>query len=539
MKRSLDPSLLVVLALLVVCSACGQEPTQDPGGSDEGDPTDVAECTVSTRESLGCGIPSEVAVPAGGDPAAVQRAFDDFAWQMFVGLNWPTSGGEVDPAAMIGSADGHPRVWELFTDPVDIFTADAACEADPDLKTHFESSKLTRMRNLIDDPNFDLQAASNWPLVDQEGNFAVNEIRVGPTLCEHIVGEGLYKTEVVEALTWIELPVGSIELKAAWRVFPGDTPAEIKARYHTRQAEILVPAKKIKNGCGGAETCKLDAELGLVGLHIAQKTPNNPAWVWATFEQVDNLQASVGVPPTFNDGDASVGDPTNNRSPVDRSTDQRPPVPPGYLWQLDPDTGTAGKYTHTEVQRTANEIALPEVNGVWQQALREAAPEGPWPNYQLIVSQWLGSAQIDADTGALLAGEIHPTNGEGIGIGRNSTLETYLLGDQALARQVPAIQQYGTEVMDGHWHGPALVPSGPGTLDQLILATIEASKVDPLKGSDVTMTWSSCLLCHQLGVHTIQNGSMSGDEPRIVVPTDFSMLWQAFPLVGSTTKGDG
>ena len=55
--------------------------------------------------------------------------------------------------------------------------------------------------------------------------------------------------------------------------------------------------------------------VGLVGLHIVQRTPSRPQWIWSTFEQVDNVPPPDYVPPrppalpsqtfTFNDGTAT------------------------------------------------------------------------------------------------------------------------------------------------------------------------------------------------------------------------------------------
>src|ERR1044072_3744679 len=54
-----------------------------------------------------------------------QADFDNFAWQVFVALNWPTKDGKVDTQQVIGQAPQATRVWELFTDPITILKNDA------------------------------------------------------------------------------------------------------------------------------------------------------------------------------------------------------------------------------------------------------------------------------------------------------------------------------------------------------------------------------------------------------------------------------
>jgi hypothetical protein len=73
----------------------------------------------------------------------------------------------------------------------------------------------------------------------------------------------------------IQFPVGSINVKSAWVEMNGLKPDP--ARFCTRRA--WVPRS------GGA--CE-KITVGLVGLHIEQKTPTRKHWIWTTFEQVDN-----------------------------------------------------------------------------------------------------------------------------------------------------------------------------------------------------------------------------------------------------------
>ena len=71
---------------------------------------------------------------------------------------------------------------------------------------------------------------------------------------------------------------GAIEIKAAWRQL---TPAEISSgRFFTRNVIFYT-------GPQGTSSYN-NAVWGLVALHIIHKTKSFPAFVFATWEQVDN-----------------------------------------------------------------------------------------------------------------------------------------------------------------------------------------------------------------------------------------------------------
>jgi hypothetical protein len=72
---------------------------------------------------------------------------------------------------------------------------------------------------------------------------------------------------------------GATELKFAWKIIAGADRAD---RFFTMKAHL--PDER---GSWGEVT------VGLVGMHISHKSRSSPQWIWATFEQVDNL---VGDP---------------------------------------------------------------------------------------------------------------------------------------------------------------------------------------------------------------------------------------------------
>jgi hypothetical protein len=82
---------------------------------------------------------------------------------------------------------------------------------------------------------------------------------------------------------------GSIDVKSAWIDMTGKSPT----RFYTRVAWVLDP---------DTGTCT-QKTVGLVGLHIVQKTPTRPQWLWSSFEQVDNIpDTGAQAALNFNDG---------------------------------------------------------------------------------------------------------------------------------------------------------------------------------------------------------------------------------------------
>lgn len=98
---------------------------------------------------------------------------------------------------------------------------------------------------------------------------------------------------------YISLPSGTIEIKAGWRMLTDDEKAS--GRYHVatvRYYEPMVP----KPPFGQVQTCYRQGEWGLVALHIIQKTPSAPYFIFASFEQADNITDAAGVPVEDPDG---------------------------------------------------------------------------------------------------------------------------------------------------------------------------------------------------------------------------------------------
>lgn len=87
----------------------------------------------------------------------------------------------------------------------------------------------------------------------------------------------------------VNLPTTTVEVKAAWRPV-SSIPANQRYRYHI--ANVLTYS--------GTDTAPVTnvVPYALIALHIIHKTPNYPAFIFATFEQVDDFKNQVTGQPS-------------------------------------------------------------------------------------------------------------------------------------------------------------------------------------------------------------------------------------------------
>ena len=318
-------------------------------------------------------IPHDAFNPIPGT-TGTQRPMDTLSWETFIALNWPASevqNGQPDGNLMIGGQivtsyyphgmRSSPTVWETFKDSNDIFRPGAKPPTPFSAKTQHVLFDMT-------------ESFTSSPLNDQHGRRVYYEVRMNEVEYNYIVSRKLYDSNKQQPP--ISFPsgnnvtseVGSIHVKAAWKILKLDGPGPIddKERYYTAQALIYTP---------GSASAFL-ATVGLVGLHIAHKTTGRPEWIWSTFEQVDNapdLPASGPIPP--------------------------PPSPPGYYNFTNAGCSIQQCPPNQQVAKTSNQpvqvlrvTPIPpesqQLNAQYQAALRAWNPKNVWQYYQLVSTQW-------------------------------------------------------------------------------------------------------------------------------------------------------
>jgi hypothetical protein len=277
-----------------------------------------------------------------GKVIEAQREFDILSWQAFLALNWPADahGQPQQPNDPKKVADTKgPRVWNFWRSSSSIFLPDgatpspwtesAASSQDPNAYT---VKAAWRQHTTSADQNFQAFAG---PLVDQNGKWARYESLVNHEEFDYIVQNELYSQDGQVAFSQrpadnqVDFPIndghkkhGAIEIKLAWKELGnGDDPT----RFYTTKikARISEPAKP-----GQTEPETREFEAGLVGMHITMHTESSPEWIWATFEQIDNVRVNKdahGNPTHPNFFNPNVPQPVN--------------ILPGKNAVIDPKTG--------------------------------------------------------------------------------------------------------------------------------------------------------------------------------------------------------
>jgi hypothetical protein len=286
----------------------------------------------------GFGVPPIVQKPAlSGDFSSVgdQLGADCMAWQSFIALNWradPANPGLPDTTAGWGGfgdpADESPTVWESYWEPAEVFNQPVGARLL--WSSPRPAGKRLVRRSKLDDADLTLigfqQAGDHKWLTAQDGSLTYYEVRINQDEFDYIttnvingsdlttfagqaacaaqagrqgrggfnlpVGGGNSATAVNDA-DCMGTPrtygrnVGSIEIKAAWRVLPAN--GSLNGRYLTAQAQIVDPAT-------GRAT---PATVGLTGLHILRRVPGAQQFVWSTFEQIDNSPDQGSTPDAY------------------------------------------------------------------------------------------------------------------------------------------------------------------------------------------------------------------------------------------------
>lgn len=311
--------------------------------------------SVSGNESIpiniSSSVPTELNASGGGAPKATLQQAAAFAWQEFIALNWPAvkqTGMEntrdmPDNGCAFGDSKcSGPLVWETFRGKVEIFPGSGNPPGYPGVEPNDPSlgyDALPQYNYALSIGPCDISQSSQiavptaWINLDETDQITLDSMYAGvaptkvsgnsqPQLIRFLAkGNRVEYTYVAknqwwasipstirqatmnylntnqasppqDSSTYVSLPDGTIEVKAGWREL---TPKEVASnRFVTAAARFY----ETKNN----NTCWRQHTFGLVALHIIQKTPTAPYFIYATFEQTDNILNAAGQPVENEDG---------------------------------------------------------------------------------------------------------------------------------------------------------------------------------------------------------------------------------------------
>lgn len=222
------------------------------------------------------------------DPAiAINKPFE-YAWKLFIALNWPAGPNcKSDPSKKLG--DAGPTVWEKWRERSETYLPEA--EAPPSWAQVCATSVAAAQPKQLTavSQNSPVPILNNAPrpaFTDPESGVttaSTEEVRLNEATYEFIRTKQLYsrneqlaRAELAFAArkagtpfppdAVIDFPLASKEVKGHWAVIR----EEDKPRYHWAVGTLAGKP----------------ATYGLVALSITTK--DLPNWVWTTFEHVDN-----------------------------------------------------------------------------------------------------------------------------------------------------------------------------------------------------------------------------------------------------------
>jgi hypothetical protein len=341
--------------------------------------------------------------------------FLQFAWQAFLAENWPPlpvdptnttqkARGLPDASQTIGQSGDNATVWQQYQPNWYLFQPNDPppnASAGQSFAAWNQNSKLpsscgqqaasqgVMILSAISklDPMPGIKQAFSEPLIDQTGYYARYDIQLSYEAFNYINSNQYYLAAKQTPTTTFSFPTqngatpGAVFVKSAWKTL---SATEVNSgRFHTALAFLYSPASFV-------DTCVGPVTVGLVGLHIVQKTAAFPESVWATFEQVDNTPADPANPPSQS---------WSFFNPTSKTTPNTAPTCPNTIngncdWQptsshLGDKTGGPTQVVRTNpIPKSQNQPALGEINQSVQAGLKAINPNSVWQYYELVDAQW-------------------------------------------------------------------------------------------------------------------------------------------------------
>jgi len=404
-------------------------------------------------------------IPGGAPNASLEQAAN-FAWQEFIAINWPASSKRREtPTAGAFDAKADVRVWETMrgrveaypgtSQPITARGTDYGYDAPP--RYLYDPLKVGRHPGLEDGeiPPCDgsVQGHTPWHNLDEidhnnvraglspkgpyPGQQILLESKVNRTHFVYVASRGwtgqtslrqsarrtgeYVRTELHAPppakraddpadTRYVSFPVHAMEVKAAWRrLGPLDDPTH----FYSSRVRYYANPKTGYCFADSGDASNAQDRWGLLALHIMYKTASAPYFVWATFEQVDNLVAdqldATGHPVhielpdgSLSPAGAAVSDaytPNIRLVPASATVAQRfvpetmrPPLTPHnqlYYHQEAAYDIPEAKYIGINRRINPTPETIVEVNRAWQSLIQQRAPDSPFRHYRLVSVQWV------------------------------------------------------------------------------------------------------------------------------------------------------
>jgi hypothetical protein len=377
-KRIVTAIAIACLSLLlVVLISCARK-------SENARELGAAPPSSSPSITISYDVPNELNQAGGGASKATLHQAAAFAWQEFIGLNWPAQAGvrdTADKSKKFGEQNG-PLVWQTYRGKVEIFPGNGTATVGPP-GTVIPSPTPGTSPTPSNPPDYGYDqppqyiygssgnpvtvppcmgqptpAQPAWVNLDEVSQIALARMYAGvvpsatpsasplnsqPQLIRFMAKANRTQYQyVVQNQYWynqsstdpikvaaqsfinttssqnppqapkspyVSFPPGTIEVKAAFRQL---APNEDSSRFQMTTVRYY----EQENGA----TCYREAPWALIALHIIQKTPSAPSFIYATFEQADNTllpqNDGSGKPVPVEDADGNIINPPTPSTPT-------------------------------------------------------------------------------------------------------------------------------------------------------------------------------------------------------------------------------
>ena len=403
-----------------------------------------------------------------------QRSINCFAWQSFIALNWPVSGGS--PTGFGRPGDLSAVAWQAFVDipnlraqladtrpaePPPATARPPVPETCPDHQTALTLRQISKFSFPFGVEQALPRTGPAW-IADRDGNPVLYQILINEQQYDYISQNGFIGSDTqypqLGLGTHVDMPrgvlggdIGSIEIKAAWLVLPegAEEDPAWRDRYKLAHARIFDEG----DGDCGIRT------VALVGLHIVRKTTSNPQWIWSTFEHADNAPDRAAIAETtasgdrfrfWSDGCTERAVPQACRTVTAGSCrpQSSPPVTTSCAANAEPayclDLFNEACPPHpTQIVREtpiadSGDNLVQQTNAAVQAMIRaEAGQDSVWAHYQLVGTLWSGSPVDENLPGSAPA--LQPLSAAGMRPNvnalplANTTMETFFQASTCLA----------------------------------------------------------------------------------------------------------